>query len=79
MRIEPQTILGEKTPKASDCYRFALSHPRVDDALCGPRNIEQLQEDLMALERGTISQEERQWLCRIGDHVGKKYPSFFNF
>jgi aryl-alcohol dehydrogenase-like predicted oxidoreductase len=60
---------GEKTPKASDCYRFVLSQPCVDLCLAGPANREQLNEVFAALDRGPMDAEELAWMRRVGDHV----------
>lgn len=68
---------GDAAPPASDCYRFALSHPAVDVALCGPANEEQMQEALRALERGPLDAEEMQRMHRIGDFLyGGHRPKF---
>ena len=37
-RLTPE---GDRTPGASDCYRFALSHPQVDVCLSGPADAAQ--------------------------------------
>lgn len=63
------TPQGMKTPSAADCYRFSLSHPDVDVALCGPSNRGQMEEDLKALELGPLSPEEMTWMKAVGDHV----------
>lgn len=60
---------GEPAPRASDCYRFALSNPNVDVCLAGPANAAQLDEALVALERGPMSDEELVWMRRVGAHV----------
>jgi len=60
---------GETPPRARDCYRFALSHPDVDLALCGPANREQMQEALRALDDGPLDPEELKRMQRIGDHI----------
>jgi len=62
---------GEKTPRASDCYRFVLSNPHVDACLTGPKNREQMQEALQTLERGPLTEEEMQWMKRVGDYLHK--------
>ena len=68
---------GEAPPPTRDCYRFALSHPAVDMVLCGPKNREQMQEALRALEAGPLSPEELARMRRIGDHVYGRYrPQF---
>jgi aryl-alcohol dehydrogenase-like predicted oxidoreductase len=68
---------GEAPPPARDCYRFALSHPDVDLVLCGPKNREQMQEALRALDAGPLSPDEMKRMQRIGDHVYGRYrPQF---
>lgn len=62
---------GEKTPRASDCYRFVLSNPNVDVCMTGPKNREQMQEALQTLERGPLSEEEMNWMKRVGDYLHK--------
>lgn len=64
---------GEPPARASDCYRFALSHPAVDLVLCGPANREQMQEALVTLDRGPLDPEEMERMQRIGDHVYGHY------
>jgi aryl-alcohol dehydrogenase-like predicted oxidoreductase len=51
---------------AGDCYRFCLSSPHVDLALCGPANTAQLDENLDALERGPLTDEESRWMRDFG-------------
>ena len=66
-RLDPRrTPKGEKTPRASDCYRFALSSPSVDVCLAGPAGREQLDEALAALDRGPMSEDEIAWMKRVG-------------
>jgi aryl-alcohol dehydrogenase-like predicted oxidoreductase len=60
---------GEKTPTAVDCYRFVLSNPFVDVCMTGTRNAAQLKENLKLLETGPMSEEEMNWMRKIGDHV----------
>lgn len=64
-RIPP----GERAPRGRDCYRFTLSHPDVDAAMCGPANTAQLHEALAALDEGPMSEEELAWMRRVGDAV----------
>jgi len=68
---------GEAPPPARDCYRFALSNPAVDLVLCGPRNREQMQEALRALDAGPLAPDEIARMRRIGDHIYGRYrPQF---
>ena len=69
---------GEAPPNARDCYRFALSHPEVTTALCGPANREQMQEALRALDEGPLSPEEMTRMQRIGDHIYGRHDARFS-
>lgn len=60
------TPAGEPTPRASDCYRFALSHASVDLCLAGPRDGAELDEALAALDRGPMDADELAWMKRVG-------------
>jgi len=68
--------IGERPPRAAHCYRFVLSHPDVDVAICGPNSMKQLTEDLDALEEEPMSEEERARMRRIGDHVHRNVAPF---
>jgi aryl-alcohol dehydrogenase-like predicted oxidoreductase len=63
---------NEKVPKATDCYRFVLSHPSVHVCLCAPKNLEQTQEDLKTLEMGPMAEVELAWMKRVGDYIYHK-------
>jgi aryl-alcohol dehydrogenase-like predicted oxidoreductase len=68
--LDPQRIpAGEAVPRASDCYRFALTNPNVDVCLAGPKNDAELDEALLALERGPLDPEEDAWMRRVGNAV----------
>ncbi len=56
-------------PTAGDCYRFCLSNPLVDVTLCGPASTEQLDENLAALERGPLSDDEMMQIRAFGEAV----------
>lgn len=62
---------NEPWPRASDCYRFALTNPNVDVCLTGPSTPEELDEAMAALDRGPLSDEEMAWMRRVGEHVHK--------
>jgi aryl-alcohol dehydrogenase-like predicted oxidoreductase len=57
------------TMSAGDCHRFQLSSPHVDFALTGPANAAQLNENLDALEKGPLSEEEQTWMRAYGKAV----------
>jgi aryl-alcohol dehydrogenase-like predicted oxidoreductase len=54
---------------AGDCYRFCLSSPHVDVVLTGPASGRQLDENLAALEKGPLTDEETKWMRDFGDAV----------
>ena len=68
---------GELHLDASDCYRFSLSHPRVNICLCGPKDEAQMQTALTALDKGPLTLEETRRIIRIGDHVHQNARGFF--
>ncbi len=59
----------EPSPRARDCYRFALSNPTVDVCLSGPRDGAELDEALAAVESGPMTADEIAWMRRVGQHV----------
>ena len=62
---------------ASDCYRFCLSNPNVDIVLTGPKNRQQLQENLTGLhEKGPLTEEENSWIRDYGQIVHKNSSRF---
>ncbi len=67
--LDPTLLGGERVPRGSDCYRFALSRPEVDVVLAGPKNGAELDEALVALDRGPLDADERAWLERCGNAV----------
>ena len=68
--IDPKRMPnGEPAPRASDCYRFALSDARVDAVLCGPKDDGELDEAVRTLDLGPLDPGALERLRRIGDHV----------
>ncbi|MGH7285224.1 MAG: aldo/keto reductase [Polyangiaceae bacterium] len=68
--LDPRaTPVGEKTPRASDCYRFALSNPHIDAVIAGPRDRAELDEALASIERGPMSADELAWMRRVGQSI----------
>jgi len=62
---------------AADCYRFCLSNPHVDLVLTGPKNRQQLQENLRNLrEKGPLAEEEKRWVGDFGQVVHKASSRF---
>ncbi|HRI72151.1 MAG TPA: aldo/keto reductase, partial [Polyangium sp.] len=54
---------------AGDCYRFQLSNPHVDMALTGPASRAELEQNLDAVERGPLSEDEARWMRDFGRRV----------
>jgi aryl-alcohol dehydrogenase-like predicted oxidoreductase len=66
--VRPPGWSGEPaTP--GECYRFCLSSGHVDIVLMGVRNVEELDENLHALERGPLSEGDLQRLRAFGRAV----------
>ena len=62
---------------APDCYRFCLSNPHVDLVLTGPKNRQQLKENLGHLkEKGPLSEEEDRWIRNFGQIVHRGSSRF---
>ena len=73
--LDPRLVPPEeRTPTAADCYRFVLSNPSVDAALVGPRNGQELDEALTALDRGPMTADELAWMKRVGAGVRRNTP-----
>jgi aryl-alcohol dehydrogenase-like predicted oxidoreductase len=71
--LDPEMLPHEEPrPRPSDCYRFALSHPDVNVTLCGAKNRAELDEALLALERGPMDDEELAWMKRVGAAVKQR-------
>jgi aryl-alcohol dehydrogenase-like predicted oxidoreductase len=54
---------------AGDCYRFVLSNPHVDVVLCGPKNTQELRDNLRAIEQGPLSPAEMSRMRAYGKAV----------
>ena len=60
---------GERTPTATDCYRFVLTRPEVDVCMAGPADASQMEQAIEALRRGPMTDNEIAWMRRIGRAV----------
>ncbi|MFC1522912.1 aldo/keto reductase [Elusimicrobiota bacterium] len=68
--INPQFMPPDtKTPTAGDCYRFVLANPNVDVCMSGPASMREMEENLAAVEKGPMSDEEMAWMRKVGDHI----------
>ncbi len=60
---------NEKSPTATDCYRFALSAPQIDAVITGPKDAHELDDAIAAMRLGPMSEEELAWMKRVGAHA----------
>ena len=66
---------SKPVPTAGDCYRFALSEPKVTLVLAGPSNEKHMREILATLDQGPMTEAELKWMREFGDAVyGRKSP-----
>ena len=56
-------------PTAALAYRFVLSNPHVDVVLSAPTSRAQLAQNLAAIEKGPLAEEEMQLMREYGDIV----------
>jgi len=61
-----------RTLKATDCYRFVISHPSVHLCVSGAQNLEQTRQALKVLELGPMNEKELAWMRRVGDYIYSK-------
>lgn len=64
----PKGYEGE-VPTAGHCYRFSLSDPHVNVVLTGPGNIKQLEDNLEAIKKGPLNEDEMTWMRQFGKIV----------
>jgi len=71
--LDPSRMPGGEPPlRASDAYRFCLSDPHVHTIATGPKNVEQLRESLVAVEKGPLDPEEMARVRHLGDFVYRR-------
>jgi len=63
---------NERTPRATDCYRFVLSHLSVHVCISGPQDLKHTRENLKTLDVGSMTEKELAWMRRVGDHIYHK-------
>ncbi len=68
-----------KPMTAPECYRFQLSHSKVDVALCGARTWEELVADVDGVMEGPLSDERLDEVRRFGDAVHDSASNWFGF
>lgn len=65
----PGTDLSPPPLTPGLCYRFCLTNPHVHVVLTGPKNRNQLKENLAALNDGPLSDDELEWVRDYGRKV----------
>lgn len=60
---------GARIPTAGDCYRFVLSNPNVHTVLTAPRSERQLRENIAAVQKGPLEEEDMKFMREFGDAV----------
>jgi len=60
---------GARIPTAGECYRFVLSNPHVHTVLTAPRSESELRENIAAVHRGPLDDEDMQFMREFGDAV----------
>ncbi len=63
---------NEKKPTAADCYRYVLARSEVDVCMTGPANASEMDQALEALRLGPMTEEELEWMRRVGRAVTGK-------
>jgi aryl-alcohol dehydrogenase-like predicted oxidoreductase len=51
------------------CYRFVLSNPNVHVVLTGPKNQKQMEQNLLAVQKGPLPPDELNWVREYGKRV----------
>jgi aryl-alcohol dehydrogenase-like predicted oxidoreductase len=54
---------------AGDCFRFCLSSPHVDVVISAPKNAAEMRENMQALQRGPLSDDEMAHMRALGKAV----------
>ena len=66
----PRTLpKNTRVPTAGDCYRFVLSDPHVHAVLTAPRNERQLRENIEAVKKGPLGEDDMKFMREFGDVV----------
>jgi aryl-alcohol dehydrogenase-like predicted oxidoreductase len=66
------TPSGLRTPTATDCYRFCLSHQAVNVCMAGPANGRELDSAIAALRLGPMTPDELAWMRQVGSEVYRR-------
>lgn len=64
-----KTPPGERTPSATDCYRFVLTQPAVDLCMTGPADEAEAEAAVRAATQGPMHPDELAWMRRVGAQI----------
>jgi aryl-alcohol dehydrogenase-like predicted oxidoreductase len=65
-----------RIPTAGECYRFVLSNRNVHVCLTAPWNQHQLQENIDAVRKGPLSDDDMHFMKEFGDAVYRQNKWF---
>lgn len=60
---------GGRIPTAGECYRFVLSNPHVHSVLTAPRSVRELRENIAAVQKGPLDEDDMKFMREFGDAV----------
>lgn len=66
---KPKNWNESRIPTAGECYRFVLTNPNVHVCLTAPRSNKQMLENLDAVRKGPLSEEDMEFMYRFGQAV----------
>jgi aryl-alcohol dehydrogenase-like predicted oxidoreductase len=58
-----------RVPDPGMCYRFVLSNPSVHVCIMAPGNLRQFEQNLAAIRRGPLEEDDMQFMRAFGDLV----------
>jgi aryl-alcohol dehydrogenase-like predicted oxidoreductase len=67
--LRPPTGWSGPAATAGDCYRFCLTNPNVDLVVSAPKTAAQMRENMQALARGPLDDEEMARMRALGKAV----------
>ncbi len=67
--LRPPTGWSGPAATAGDCYRFCLTNPNVDLVVSAPKTAAQMRENMQALARGPLDDQEMARMRALGKAV----------
>jgi len=69
---------GERIPTPGECYRFVLTNPAVHCCLTGPRSLKEFEENLSALDKGALNDDDMRFMRAFGAVVHRRKKWFMD-